>query len=77
MSQPENVANTYFDGRLNVTERELLSYAILNAPIKPKTVLQVGTWLRGRSTIHILRALDRNNTGHLGESKQTSLLTTG
>jgi predicted O-methyltransferase YrrM len=65
MSQPENVASTHFAGQLNTAERKLLSDAILNAPIKPKTVLEVGTWLGGGSTIHILRALDRNNAGHL------------
>src|SRR5215469_8741722 len=52
-------------GQLNEAERRLLTEAILHAPRKPETVVEVGTWLGGGSTLHILRALERNGTGHL------------
>jgi predicted O-methyltransferase YrrM len=52
-------------GQLNETERRLLTEAIALAPKKPETVVEVGTWLGGGSTLHILRALERNGTGHL------------
>ena len=52
-------------GQLNPAERELLTGVILKAETKPKVVLEVGTWLGGGSTIHILRALETNNAGHL------------
>ena len=53
------------EGQLNETERRLLSEAIAGAPVKPKVVIEVGTWLGGGSTLHILRALERNEEGHL------------
>jgi predicted O-methyltransferase YrrM len=65
MSQPENVANTYFAGQLNNAERSLLTETISKASPKPKVILEVGTWLGGGSTIHILRALEANGEGHL------------
>jgi predicted O-methyltransferase YrrM len=52
-------------GQLNDEERRLLTDAILGAPKKPEVVLEVGTWLGGGSTLHILRALERNGVGHL------------
>ena len=52
-------------GQLNSLERELLVNAILEARPVPKAVLEVGTWLGGGSTLHILRALERNGQGHL------------
>ena len=52
-------------GQLNDEERRLLTNAILDAPKKPEVVLEVGTWLGGGSTLHILRALERNRVGHL------------
>lgn len=48
------------DGQLNEAERQLLTKEILEAPRKPRAVLEVGTWLGGGSTLHILRALHRN-----------------
>lgn len=51
--------------QLNAEERRLLSETILNAEPKPKVVIEVGTWLGGGSTTHILRALEKNNAGHL------------
>jgi predicted O-methyltransferase YrrM len=52
-------------GQLNQTERSLLTEAITLAPKKPETVVEVGTWMGGGSTLHILRALEHNGTGHL------------
>jgi predicted O-methyltransferase YrrM len=52
-------------GQLNATERELLTAAIRSAPRQPKAALEVGTWLGGGSTAHILEALQSNGAGHL------------
>lgn len=43
----------------------MLTNAILGAPQKPEKVIEVGTWLGGGSTLHILRALEKNGAGHL------------
>jgi predicted O-methyltransferase YrrM len=53
------------DGQLNPGEREFLTKVILEAPVKPEIVVEVGTWLGGGSTLHFLRALQANGTGHL------------
>ena len=53
------------EGQLNATERKLLSDGITLAKKKPGVVIEVGTWLGGGSTLHILRALEQNGTGHL------------
>jgi predicted O-methyltransferase YrrM len=53
------------DGQLAPIERDLIVAAILEAPKKPKVVLEVGTWLGGGSTLSILRALETNGEGHL------------
>jgi predicted O-methyltransferase YrrM len=52
-------------GQLSETERHLLTGAITLAPKKPEIVIEVGTWLGGGSTLHILRALEKNGVGHL------------
>ncbi len=52
-------------GQLNETERRLLTEAITHSAVKPKVVMEVGTWLGGGSTLHILRALEKNDAGHL------------
>jgi predicted O-methyltransferase YrrM len=52
-------------GQLNEEERRILVEAVLHAPKKPKVVLEVGTWLGGGSTLHLLRALEKNGEGHL------------
>jgi predicted O-methyltransferase YrrM len=52
-------------GQLNERERQILIAAICAAPKKPQVVLEVGTWLGGGSTLHFLRALERNGAGHL------------
>lgn len=58
--QPVEIA-----GQLNPAERQIVIAAVSNAPTKPKVVLEVGIWLGGGSTLHILRALEKNNEGHL------------
>jgi len=55
----------HIEGQLNEVERRLLVEAITTARPKPRTVIEVGTWLGGGSTIHILRALEQNGEGHL------------
>jgi predicted O-methyltransferase YrrM len=52
-------------GQLNAAERELLRTAVRSGPRPPKTALEVGTWLGGGSTAHILDALESNGAGHL------------
>ena len=52
-------------GQLNPRERHLLQNALRSAPKKPEIVLEVGTWLGGGSTLHILRVLHENGMGHL------------
>jgi predicted O-methyltransferase YrrM len=53
------------EGQLNAAERQLLASAILGAPKKPKIIVEVGTWLGGGSSVHILNALEQNGQGHL------------
>ncbi len=55
--------NPPIDGQLSTEERRLLTECILEA--RPGVVLEVGTWLGGGSTLHILRALHQNGTGRL------------
>lgn len=57
--------STEIEGQLSPEERAFISKAILEAPLKPQVVLEVGTWLGGGSTLHILRALQKNGVGHL------------
>ena len=59
------MSNQIIEGQLNPEERRLLTEAIVNAPSKPKVVIEVGTWLGGGSTLQFLRALERNGAGHL------------
>ncbi|MGO8926066.1 MAG: class I SAM-dependent methyltransferase [Limisphaerales bacterium] len=53
------------EGQLNETERRLITEAITKAAKKPLVAIEVGTWLGGGSTLHILRALEQNGVGHL------------
>jgi predicted O-methyltransferase YrrM len=53
------------EGQLNADERRLISEAITGAAKKPVVCIEVGTWLGGGSTLHILRALEQNGLGHL------------
>ena len=59
------ISTPQIEGQLNDSERKLLTDAITNAAQKPKIVIEVGTWLGGGSTLHILRALEKNGDGHL------------
>ena len=61
MSAPPNE----IAGQMNPAERRVLREAVLRASPKPRTVLEVGTWLGGGSTLHLLRALEENGEGHL------------
>src|SRR6266705_1957718 len=61
----ETAKQGWVGGQLNADEREILIQAIVGAPVAPRTVLEVGTWLGGGSTLHILRALEKNGQGHL------------
>lgn len=56
---------TEIEGQLNTAERDFIAKTILEAPVKPEIVIEVGTWLGGGSTLHILHALQTNGTGHL------------
>jgi hypothetical protein len=62
---PELNVQPPVEGQLNATERRLLTEAILHAPRPPRVAVEVGTWLGGGSTLHILRALEKNSCGHL------------
>jgi len=59
------MSDVTIEGQLQPQERQLLRQAILQAPRKPQVVLEVGTWLGGGSTLHLLRALEENGAGHL------------
>lgn len=58
-------ASQGIEGQLNSKERELLVTALQGATPQPRNVVEVGTWLGGGSTLHILRSLERNGEGHL------------
>jgi hypothetical protein len=53
------------EGQLNEAERRLITEAITGAAKKPLVAIEVGTWLGGGSTLHILCALEQNGIGHL------------
>jgi len=57
ISQPE--------GQLSSAERAHISRCIRDAARKPEICIEIGTWLGGGSTLHILNALHENTTGHL------------
>lgn len=52
-------------GQMNPAERRILRETIISAPKNPEVVLEVGTWLGGGSTLHLLNALEEKGTGHL------------
>ncbi len=60
-----NPTETSPPGQLNDTERGLLVSAIQNAESPPRALIEVGTWLGGGSTLHILRTIQGLGTGHL------------
>ncbi len=51
------------EGQLNPKEREIITSWINQ--LKPERAMEVGTWLGGGSTLHILKALESNGKGHL------------
>jgi predicted O-methyltransferase YrrM len=51
------------EGQLNPKEREIITRWVTE--LKPQGALEVGTWLEGGSTLHILKALHANGQGHL------------
>jgi hypothetical protein len=53
------------EGQMNEAERQALRPAVVGAAKRPRVVLEVGTWLDGGSTVHLLRALEENGEGHL------------
>ncbi len=53
------------EGQLSAEERRRLTEAILQSDPKPEVIVEIGTWLGGGSTLHILQALHTNGTGHL------------
>jgi predicted O-methyltransferase YrrM len=60
-----DASSVEISGQLNSEERRIITAAVLEAEQKPKIVLEVGTWLGGGSTLHLLRALEKNGTGRL------------
>lgn len=52
-------------GQLNSTERKILIEYLLKGDKPPQIAIEVGTWLGGGSTLHILRELVRLGEGHL------------
>jgi len=65
MDEKTVTAQDVMEGQLSAWERDFITSAILNAPSKPRVALEVGTWLGWGSTLHILRAMEQNQTGHL------------
>lgn len=65
MENPPLKARTAIEGQLNERERAFIFDTIVNAPVKTRLALEVGTFLGGGSTLHILRALEKNGDGHL------------
>jgi predicted O-methyltransferase YrrM len=51
------------EGQLNQQERSIITRWVTE--LKPEHTLEVGTWLGGGSTLHILKGLEANGKGHL------------
>lgn len=56
-------ASPVIDGQLSPEERAFIASAVRE--VKPQIAIEIGTWLGGGSTLHILRALEANGAGHL------------
>jgi predicted O-methyltransferase YrrM len=56
--------NPDIEGQLSKDERQLLVDTLLKMAAPPQIVVEVGTWLGGGSTLHILRALHQLGSGH-------------
>lgn len=65
MDQNDTTSSKGVEGQLNARERTFITDTIINARVKPRVALEIGTWLGGGSTLHILRALQANGEGHL------------
>jgi predicted O-methyltransferase YrrM len=52
-------------GQLSSTEKKILVEYLLKGDKPPQIAIEVGTWLGGGSTLHILRELIRQGEGHL------------
>lgn len=66
MSEANDISRLpVIDGQLSEQERAFITKVIREAPNKPQIAVEVGTWLGGGSTLHILRALHANGAGHL------------
>jgi hypothetical protein len=63
MSDPATKTDV-IDGQLNDKERSFITTSIPQSPQAPRATLEVGTWLGGGSTLHILRALEKIGSGH-------------
>lgn len=59
------MTTTQIESQLNTRECQILTEALTQPARKPQVVIEIGTWLGGGSTLHILRALEQNATGHL------------
>jgi len=53
------------DGQLNQSERSILVSYLLDSQKRPAVAIEVGTWLGGGSTLHILQAFQKQGSGHL------------
>jgi predicted O-methyltransferase YrrM len=51
------------EGQLNPKERKIITSRIHEQ--QPSHAVEVGTWLGGGSTLHILKAMEENMSGHL------------
>lgn len=58
-------ANVAIEGQLNSRERAFIFDTVVKTPVKMRLALEVGTWLGGGSTLHILLALQKRGEGHL------------
>ena len=61
-------AGSPIEGQLNAEERRILMDAVsrgCGTTRPPRVVIEVGTWLGGGSTLHLLRSLAANGEGHL------------
>jgi hypothetical protein len=52
-------------GQLNTVERTIPIEYLLKGDKPPEIAIEVGTWLGGGCTLHILRVLVRQGKGHL------------
>ena len=58
-------SHSFPEGQLSAAERTHIGHFIRQANPRPQVCIEIGTWLGGGSTLHILKALYENNAGHL------------